>query len=134
MKLNPNTKKIVIGAVVVIVVFLIAKAIMSKRGNTKETATAGTTATASGTANIVSSGTTAGCTNTTVLKKGSRCDRVQWSQYKINQVYGRLGISPLTEDGIFGSKTEAAFQKLLGKKTGTWTEVKSKADALKTFN
>lgn len=134
MKLNPNTKKIVIGAVVVIIVFLIAKAIMSKKGNTKDTTSStGGTATAS----IVSAGTTtttAGCTNTTVLKKGTRCDRVQWSQYKINQVYGRLGISPLTEDGIFGSKTEAAFQKLLGKKSGTWTEVKSKADALKTFN
>ncbi|TXI86451.1 MAG: hypothetical protein E6Q36_09360 [Chryseobacterium sp.] len=66
------------------------------------------------------------CENTTPLKKGSKCDRVEWAQYEINKVASKIGIAKLAQDGIFGTKTEAAFKKLLGKTSASYAEVRNK--------
>lgn len=126
---NKN-KYIIIGLIVLIIVWLVWK----RRKGTTAHKTAGTTTSGSSGSLPISSGgstsTSSGCTNTTVLKRGTICDRVQWSQYKINQAASMLGIARLADDGNFGSKTESAFLKVLGKKTGTWNEVNDKVNAL----
>lgn len=125
MKNKSTLKKVIIALVIIFVIYLIWKNIKGKNAQGSTTAT-GSNSVSSGSSSTSSA--SSGCTNTTVLKKGSKCDRVQWSQYKINAIRTILGIEKLAEDGVFGSKTEAAFQKLLGKKTGTWNEVLTKAN------
>lgn len=134
MKKWSLTKKIIVFAVIALVIYVIYKNVKGKVSRDTSNVSLSTASTGYSTpvSNTGSTSTTtnSGCTNSTVLKKGSKCDRVQWSQYKINQVKDVLGIAKLTEDGIFGSKTETAFQKLLGKKTGSWNEVKTKVDTM----
>lgn len=125
-------KQIIIGLVIVVVLYTIFKVWKGKKQNSLPAPSNVPVATASYTSPAGGSTSEAsGCTNSSILKKGSKCDRVQWSQYKINQVASKLGIAKLTEDSVFGSKTEAAFQKLLGKKTGSWNEVLSKVNSIK---
>lgn len=130
---HTKTKSIVIALVVILVLYLGYRYWKNKQGSDTEKAI--NNASSSGATNSITTGnstaTSQACTNSTVLKRGmSKCDRIQWSQYYINKVASKLGISKLTEDSIFGAKTENAFQKLLGKSTGTWTEVKAKVDSM----
>lgn len=131
-KTNTKTKSIVIALVVILVLYLGYRYWKNKQSISTEKAINNAS---SGATNSITTGNSAAtsqvCTNSTVLKRGmSKCDRIQWSQYYINKVASKLGISKLTEDSIFGAKTEQAFQKLLGKSTGTWTEVKAKVDSM----
>lgn len=128
-----NKKYIIYTLIALFVIWIIWKNVKGNRAYTQPT----TTSNPNIATNSVTTGTNSGtsssgfsCTNETVLKKGMKCDRVQWCQYKINQVASILGIAKLTNDSIFGSKTEQAFQKLLGKKTGTWNEVREKCNQL----
>lgn len=124
-------KQIIIGLVIVVVLYVIFKVWKGKNLNSTPSQTTAPVTTASYTSPTGSTTTGAsGCTNSSLLKKGSKCDRVQWSQYKINQVASKIGIAKLTEDSVFGSKTETAFQKLLGKKTGSWNEVLTKVNSI----
>ncbi len=67
--------------------------------------------------------------NDTILKKGSKNDRVQWVQNYYNKyVVPKNGGTKLVEDGVFGSKTEAAVFHVMGKKTVSWTEFKKRVD------
>lgn len=126
-----NKKLIIFGLIAIFIIWLIWKNVKGNRAYTQPISNSNTS---SQTTQITtsSSGTSSNgsCTNDTVLKKGMSCDRVEWSQYKINQVASQLGISLLVKDSKFGSKTEQAFQKLLGKKTGSWNEVLSKCNQL----
>lgn len=63
------------------------------------------------------------CDKNTVLSRGQKSTCVLYAQKQFNRFPAKIGISKLTEDGIFGSKTEAAFTSLLGKKKATYTEV-----------
>lgn len=74
---------------------------------------------------------TKNCSKSTVLKKWDVCLSVGNAQYQINLVNDLLGIEKLETDKKFGKKTEIAFQKLLGKKTGTYNEVVSKRRTLR---
>jgi|GEM_PF-6515925 len=124
-------KQIIIGLVIVVVLYTIFKVWKGKKQNSLPAPSTAPVTTASYTSPTGSATTGAsGCTNSTILKKGIECDRVQWSQYKINQVLKQLGIAKLADDGVFGSKTETAFQKLLGKKTGSWNEVLTKVNSI----
>lgn len=127
MKTPFPTKKVIIILVVVLVLWIIWKNAKGRKSYTEPSDTTSTPSVATA---------PTGCTNTTVLKRGSKCDRVQWAQYKINTVRDILKIERLADDGVFGAKTESAFIKLLGKNSGTWNEVKAKADqlALQSFN
>lgn len=129
--MKKNKKYILIGLGVIFIIYLVWKNRKGSNAFAKNTTPIATGSNSSvGSSNNTS--TSSGCTNTTVLKRGDKCDRVQWSQYKINQVATIIGIANLSEDSVFGAKTETAFQKLLGKKTGTWNEVQSKVNALLT--
>lgn len=122
--MKKNKKAIIIIVVIIILIFVV-RAIKSRldTANDLETGAAQT----GGGSNISTTPTTKPCDNNTILKKGSNCkQQVQWSQYEINKVVSQLGISKLIEDGVFGSKTEAAFSKLLGKTTGSYSEVFNK--------
>jgi hypothetical protein len=66
----------------------------------------------------------------TILKKGDSSNVVKQSQIRINQVRTKLGIQKLSEDGIFGANTEQAFIALLGKSTGSFTQVVFATQAL----
>ncbi len=79
-------------------------------------------------------------TNETVFstKNGStKIDRVQWMQNAYNK-YARnrklFGKSPdwptISEDGKYGSKTEAAMYRLMSKKAVSWSAVKTRTDYL----
>ncbi|HRO75949.1 MAG TPA: hypothetical protein PLP27_07365, partial [Crocinitomicaceae bacterium] len=75
------------------------------------------------------SSTQVGCTNETVLKRGSKCDRVQWIQHYFNtKVLPKVTGTRLVEDGIFGEKTELAVKQITGSTKTTWTNFKSKVD------
>lgn len=132
--MKKNKKYILIGLGVVFIIYLIWKNRKGSNAFAKNTTPIATSSV--GSSNNTS--TSSGCTNTTVLKRGINCgprmpnNRVQWSQNKINQVASILGIQTLVDDGVFGEKTETAFQKLLGKKTGSWNEVQGKVNALLT--
>lgn len=114
--------------IVVILLVIIVVAIRKYRASKQENASTATTPIKA------SSGITTKpaliCENTTVLKKGSKCDRVEWAQYEINKVASKLGIAKLAQDGIFGTKTEAAFKKLLGKSSASYAEVRDKVAEL----
>ena len=70
-------------------------------------------------------------TNTTVLKRGDKADRVQWIQYYFNLyvVPKKQGLAKLTEDGIFGEKTEKAVKEVMGKNQTSWADFKNKVDS-----
>lgn len=122
-----NKKYIIGGVILIVIIFIIVKVVRAKKLNSTPIAS-----TTTSTASVTSTGTSSAgtCSNSTILKRGTKCDRVQWAQYKINKVSSKLGIAKLVDDGIFGSKTEAAFQKLLGKKSGSWNEVQAKVDSI----
>lgn len=126
---NKKTRNIIIAIVVlIIVIWLWKKYKDSKPTETTPSKDGGSASSSSGGS---ASSSNPNCTNATVLKKGMKgCDRISWSQYKINQVHTMLGIPKLVQDADFGAKTEAAFQKLLGKKTGSWNEVLAKANQM----
>lgn len=68
--------------------------------------------------------------NNTVLKRGSKGDRVDWVQYYFNKyVAEKKKMTPLARDGIFGAKTEAAVKATLGKTSTTWTEYKAHVES-----
>ena len=61
--------------------------------------------------------------NTATLKKGTKSAEVRWLQWHYNQKIAKTkGLTYLSEDGIFGSKTEAAVKSILGKTTTSWAE------------
>lgn len=113
--------------------FIYIRKVVKLKASANNTAQVPTT----GTAGIIASPTTTTTTydNNTVLKYGMNTKTanknvVQWSQSEINKVVSKLGISKLVEDGIFGTKTKAAFQKLLGKSTGSYSDVYTKVQSL----
>ena len=69
--------------------------------------------------------------NTALLKKGTKSAEVRWVQWDFNQRIAKPnGYTLLSEDGIFGSKTEYAINSVLKKKTTSWAEWKTKVDAI----
>lgn len=99
---------------------------------------ASTPSSSSSTSSSSTSTSGSGVTNDTVLKLTSplmKNDRVQWVQY-LNNKYAKAkkakdknsNLAILTEDGIYGTKTEAAVNRLMGKKTTTWTEFQTRVN------
>lgn len=69
--------------------------------------------------------------NTALLKKGTKSAEVRWVQWDFNQRIAKPnGYTLLSEDGIFGSKTEYAVNSVMKKKTTSWAEWKTKVDAI----
>lgn len=69
--------------------------------------------------------------NTATLKKGTKSAEVRWIQNDFNQRIAKPnGYTLLSEDGIFGAKTEYAINSVLKKKTTSWAEWKTKVDAI----
>lgn len=67
--------------------------------------------------------------NNATLKRGLKAQEVRWLQYYYNKrIATPTGVTKLTEDGIFGAKTEAVVKTVTGKTSTTWTEFKSKID------
>lgn len=130
--IKKHKKALYIVAAILIVVFIYRQ--MKKRKASAEY-NPGTSSTSSGTtSNVIPSTSTyteISCTNSTVLKRGVKCHAVGYSQKQINMIYQDLGINKLDEDDKFGEKTEAAFVKLLGKKTGTYNEIVEARKAIK---
>lgn len=61
--------------------------------------------------------------NNTTLKKGTKAEEVKWVQYLYNKYYARpRGLSTLSEDGVFGDKTQAAIYRSIGKNSTTYAE------------
>lgn len=120
------SKKVIIGAVVGILLILAVRAVILNKRN-KANKSEAPQKNADDSTDKKPTGIKIGmpmeCDKNTVLKRGKSCQAVLYSQKQINMVFDKLGISRLEEDGVFGSKTEAAFLKLLGKKTGAYTEV-----------
>ena len=125
---TPSKKTILIigGSVLVI---LILRALKSRYENSGTFTASGNTPEAS-TASIIPISTPSApavlnenCDHSTLLKSGDKSLCVQYAQKQINLVNDKLGIAKLDEDGIFGAKTQEAFIKLLGKSTGTYSEV-----------
>lgn len=108
------------GVTLLIVIFVLVKKFNSRKKHSLGVGPGETPAASSGTGY-----TKVSCDKSTVLKKGIECDAVMYSQKQINMIHSSLGIAKLTEDGKFGDKTETAFKKLLGKPTGTFSEVVS---------
>lgn len=76
--------------------------------------------------------------NDTVLKVTNplmKADRIQWVQY-LNNKYAKAkkakdpksDIVILTEDGVYGEKTKAAVNRLMGKTSTTWTEFSARVN------
>lgn len=73
-------------------------------------------------------GTTA-VNNDTILKKGSKNDRVLWLQGYYNKYVAPIDHKDKIEyDGIFGSETEKAVKHVMGTTSTTWTKFKSRVD------
>ena len=81
-------------------------------------------------------------TNATVFSLKNprmKADRVQWMQNGYNK-YARArkakGKTPdwavISEDSVFGPGTEAAMNRLMGKKSANWNEVKARSTYLTT--
>ncbi|HLW38818.1 MAG TPA: hypothetical protein VKX31_00410 [Brumimicrobium sp.] len=117
------SKKVIIGAVVGILLTLAVRAVILNKRNKSEAPQKNADDSTDKKPTGIKNGIPTECDKNTVLKRGKSCQAVLYSQKQINMVFDKLGISKLEEDGIFGSKTEAAFLKLLGKKTGAYTEV-----------
>lgn len=120
--------KIYIGVVVALVVaYLIYRAWKAKKENAPVTPPTNFN-TQTPTQTVVNN-TPVTIDNNTILKRGSRNDRVQWVQYYFNKyVKDKKGMVRLDDDGIFGEKTEKAVKATLGKTTTTWTEFKNHVD------
>lgn len=79
-------------------------------------------------------------TNSTILKLTSprmKNERVQWVQNaynkyaKLRKTYGKTpDWATITEDGDFGTNTQAAVYRLMGEKSTTWEKVKTRTDYL----
>jgi hypothetical protein len=126
-KTNKTTRNVIIGLVVIIAgIFIFKKIKENKDKNNKDEVPPPNTKNSGG-----SSGSSAtALTNQSVLKRGMSNQYVSWAQFEINKVYQQLGIEKLVQDGIFGENTEKAFQKLLGKKTGSQVEVYNKVKSM----
>lgn len=69
-------------------------------------------------------------TNDTILKRGSRNDRVFWVQSHFNKyVAPAKNLKKIEWDGIFGEETEKAVKATLGKTSTTWTEFKKHVES-----
>lgn len=139
--MKEHKAKIIIGIIILVILYLAYRYHRAKTDNNiVPPPTGGTTGNNNATGTNSALGSS--CTNTTILKRGSNCDRVEWSQYEINRVASKIGISTknkkgeykLDQDGKFGSDTEKAFQKLLNKKTASYQEVFNKVKSLLSSN
>ncbi len=119
---TPSKKTLLIvgGIIVAIFILRMLKSRYDNRGMDAEIPTPGTTPTAGSSS---STSLSENCDKKTKLVKGQKSTCVLYAQKQFNRVYSKLGISKLTEDGIFGAKTEAAFTALLGRKTATYEEI-----------
>lgn len=71
--------------------------------------------------------------NTALLKRGTKSAEVRWVQWDFNQRIAKPNnYTLLSEDGIFGPKTETAVYSVLKKKTTSWAEWKNFVDKLKS--
>lgn len=69
--------------------------------------------------------------NTATLKKGTKSAEVRWVQWDFNNRIAKPnGWTLLSEDGIFGAKTEYAVNSVMKKKTTSWAEWKTKVDGI----
>lgn len=121
---NKKTRRIVIGLIILVIVILLFRQYRKNRDKDKGTNDSSNTTTQSGGNN--SSAST--FTETTILKRGMNSSKasknvIKWSQYEINQIRSKTNLPKLAEDGIFGEKTEKAFNVVLGRNTGTYREV-----------
>lgn len=120
---NKKTVIIVIVIIVLLFVFRYAKSRIENAKTSKEDEGAIYTTPKSPVLTVID--------NNTILKKEmAKNDRVKWVQNYFNKyVAPSRGLAKITYDGVFGSKTEDAVFKTLGKKTTTWTEFKSHVDS-----
>ncbi len=127
-------KKLIIGVIILVVVIVVFRFLKKSKGSTPGTPPPSlTTQTAPVAAPSAPSNPSSAptCSNDTVLKRGSKCDRVEWVQYYYNKYVAiPLNKTKLDQDGAFGSKTESAVNAVLGKKTTTWSEWKKKLESL----
>jgi hypothetical protein len=148
-KLTKNQwTNIILGIVGLIVLWLAYKVIIkgqsindifgglpTKKDDTQDSPSTGTNPTTGG-----NTGSQTSFTDSTVFSlKNPRMknERVQWMQYRYNK-YARArkekGRTPdwptITEDGIFGPNTESAINRIMGKKSASWSEVRQRADYL----
>lgn len=138
-QLTPKQKKQqriffgVLAAIVIIAIFLHFR--KKKADNSEiqtEIANANSTPSSTSTKPKVSSSGLPILGNTALLKKGTKSAEVRWVQWDFNQRIAKPnGYTLLSEDGIFGSKTEAAVNSVLKKKTTSWAEWKNFVDKLK---
>lgn len=73
----------------------------------------------------------AGCTDNSILRRGSRCPAVGKIQSYYNQHVASksAGIQNLVVDDIFGPKTEAVVNLVTGSKETSFNNFKSRVDA-----
>lgn len=124
-KKNNTTRNIIIGIVILVVIYFVFKNFKTNNTNTNTNATNSTP----NNINNTPTQTQPACTNTTILKRGSKCDRVQWVQNYFNtKVLPKVVGTPLVEDGVFGEKTELAVKQITGYTQTSWSAFKSAVD------
>jgi len=67
--------------------------------------------------------------NTWKTSSGENCNQIRWAQNKFNALNAKGTIklaAPLTQDGVFGAKTAAAFKVAMGKPSASWKEIRTK--------
>lgn len=137
-KSTPAKKKqqrIFIGIVIAIVIIILIIRFKKKTADSTEiqaeisNASTGTTPTAE--APKYSSSGLRILGNTATLKKGTKSAEVRWVQNDFNQRIAKPNkYTLLSEDGIFGAKTEYAVNSVIKKKQTSWAEWKTKVDAI----
>lgn len=119
--MKKNKKTIII--VVVILLILVFAYFARRRSQPSNQSATGSSST--GISLPISGYTQSTCTENTALKKGMECDTIKSAQNLINTYSFLYALDTLTIDGKFGPKTQAAFQKVLGKPSGTLKELKA---------
>ncbi len=129
MKKNKAKNAIVI-IVIILILFFVVRYIRARNDQAGEKSLLGSSP-SSGSSSGSSKPTPTVVDNNTTLKKGmAKNDRVMWVQSHFNKyVAPARGYAKISYDGVFGSKTEDAVFKTLGKKTTTWTEFKAHVES-----
>lgn len=124
MKKISTPVKVVAGLAIIIVVYLIYTAYKAKKDVSDQVNETPVTPSAPN-----SNPGTATVNNDTVLKKGSKNDRVLWLQGYYNKYVVPIDRKDkIKYDGIFGDETLKAVKHVMGTDSTTWTKFKARVD------
>lgn len=127
---NKKAKNAIIIVVVILILFFVVRYVRARNDQAGEKSLPGPSS-GSGSSSGSPKATPTVIDNNTTLKKGmAKNDRVMWVQSHFNKyVAPARGYAKIAYDGVFGSKTEDAVFKTLGKKTTTWNEFKAHVES-----